>query len=188
MRVAWMLEELGQPYERVEISLDDESTKSDPDFRAASPMGKVPALADGQNRMAESAAICLYLADRYASGRLAPTVDDGRRGSFLYWMFYTPGVLEPAMAEKFSGMEPNRRSYGWGDFPTMIATLELAVAAGPWLFGDWFTAADVMIGSSAAFLKLFGILPAGSPIDEYILRCQDRPAYQRAQSFEPAPE
>ena len=59
-----------------------------------------PALADeapnGTVYMADSAAICLYLADRYASGRLAPALDDPSRGRFLYWMTYTPGAIEPA--------------------------------------------------------------------------------------------
>ena len=101
-RAVWMLEELGQPYERVLVDIRDDSAARDPGFAAASPMGKVPALQDGDVRLAESAAICLYTADRYAAGRLAPAVDHADRGRFLYWTFYTPAVIEPAMSEKFS--------------------------------------------------------------------------------------
>jgi glutathione S-transferase len=79
-------------------------------------LGKVPALVDGDVKMSESAAICLYIADRYGAGSLAPAVDDPTRGKFLYWLMYTPAVIEPAMSEKFNGVEPARQRSGWGDF------------------------------------------------------------------------
>ena len=79
-RVAWMLEETAVPYEREFIDIRSAEEKP-AEFLAASPMGKVPAIADGEVRMAESAAICLYLADRYASGRLAPAIDADERAA-----------------------------------------------------------------------------------------------------------
>jgi glutathione S-transferase len=184
-RALWMLEELGEPYELVTVDIRDPAAKASAEgFLEASPMGKVPAITDGAVRMADSAAICLYLADRYASGRLAPALDAPSRGRFLWWMFYGPGVIEPAMAEKFSNAAPNRLSHGWGDFDSMIATLEQGLVDGPWLLGEQFTAADVMVGASAYFLKLFGILPASPAIEAYIARCLERPAYQSALSRE----
>lgn len=184
VRLVWMLEELGVPYERVLVDIRDPKAPRDRGFVEASPMGKVPALEDGAVRMSESAAICLYLADRYASGTLAPRIDDPERGRFLYWMFFTPAAIEPAMGEKFSGTNPNRLSHGWGDFGTMIATLEAGVQPGPWLLGDTFTAADVMVGGSAVFLRSFGALPPAEAISAYADRCLARPAYQRALASE----
>src|SRR5271170_3844504 len=64
-RIAWLLEESGIPYERVSIDIRDPDAKSDPGFRAVSPMGKVPALEDGPARLCDSGAICIYLADQY---------------------------------------------------------------------------------------------------------------------------
>ena len=179
-RALWMLEEAGVPYERVFVDIRDPSKPRDPDFAAASPMGKVPALSDGDARMADSAAICLYVADRYAPGRLAPRTDDPARGRFLYWMFFAPGAIEPAMMEKFTNQKVDRRSSGWGDFPTMIATFEKGLGAGPWIMGATFTAADVMLGSSAQFMKAFGILKDSAVLDAYVERCLARPAFQRA--------
>lgn len=179
-RALWMLEELGEPFEVKEIDIQDPESKNDMAFRIASPMGKVPAIADGDVMLAESAAICMYLADKYAGAGLAPAIDDAARGRYLYWMMFTPGVLEPAMAEKFGGWEPNPYSHGWGDFDSMIKTLEAGLKGGDWILGDRFSAADVMLGSSANFLKMFGILPESGPIDAYIKRCLARPAYQRA--------
>ncbi len=122
-RALWMLEESGAPYERVLVDIRDPDREDDPDFLAASPMGKVPALADGDVRMSDSAAICLYVADKYRENNLSPSIDDPDRGRFLYWMIFTPGVIEPSMSDKFRGLETNRFQSGWGDFDFAAARL-----------------------------------------------------------------
>jgi len=180
-RAVWMLEELGVDYAMERVDIGAESAARGDEFLRASPMGKVPALVDGDNAMAESAAICLYLADRYSAGVLAPAADDPRRGRFLYWLMYTPAVVEPAMSEKFNNVTPNRRSSGWGDFDTMIATWERALAKDDWVLGAEFSAADIMLGSSAVFMRLFNVLPASKVLEAYADRCMARPAFQRAE-------
>ncbi len=179
-RGIWMLEEAGVNYDMERIDLDDSQRLENDEFRTASPMGKVPALVDGDVALSDSAAICLYLADRYAMGTLAPALDDAQRGKYLYWMVYTPGVIEPAMAERFSNIEPNRRRNGWGDFDLMIETWEAGLDDSEWILGDRFSAADVMLGSSAIFLRQFGMLPDTRNLEAYADRCADRPAYRRA--------
>lgn len=179
-RAVWMLEEAGVPYERVVVDLKVLAAERDPGLLAASPMGKVPALEDGALRMADSAAICLYLADRYGAGRLAPAIDDPDRGRYLYWMLFTNGVIEPAMAERIGGWTPQPTHYGWGSFDAMLATFERGLEHGPWLLGGRFSAADVMVGSSAAYLRLLKLLPPSPQIEAYADRCLARPAYQRA--------
>ncbi len=143
-------------------------------------MGKVPALVDGDCSMSESAAICLYLSDRYAPGRLAPAIDAPMRGKFLDWLMYTPAVVEPVMSEKFNGVTPNRSRSGWGDFDAMIETWELALQRHDWIVGDAFTAADVMLGSSAVFMRMFDMLPESTVLSDYADRCLARPAYAKA--------
>ncbi len=185
-RIVWILEELGVEYERVVVDIRDPEARRDPGFLAASPLGKVPALEDDGVRVADSAAICLYLADRYAPGRLAPAPDDTDRGRFLFWMFFAPGAIEPAMAERAGGWTPNRGAHGWGDFEAMIGAWEGGLAGHPWILGDAFSAADVMLGSSAVFLRTFGMLPASPTLEAYADRCLARPAYQRALALEPS--
>jgi len=183
-RALWMLEELGLPFETRMVDIRQPDSKNDPEFRAASPMGKVPAIMDtadnGTVYMADSAPIALYLADRYAPGRLAPKVDDPARGRFLFWMNYTPGAIEPAMMEKFNGLKVSPASCGWGNFEIMLRVLEEGVGAGPWVMGETFTAADTLLGSSVYFMRQFGLLGEGSPLQPYLDRCLERPAYQRA--------
>jgi len=179
-RILWLLEELNEPFEIVTIDLRDPEARTSPDFRAASPMGKVPALSDGPVKMAESAAISLYLADRYPGAGLAPAIEDPERGRYLYWSVFTPAVIEPAMSEKFNGWKVSRATSGWGDWESMIKTLSDGLKTGPWLLGDRFSAADVLVGSSVYFMKLFGILPGIPALSDYADRCLERPAYARA--------
>jgi glutathione S-transferase len=183
-RILWLLEELNEPFDVRMIDIRNAEAKQVPDFMAASPMGKVPAIMDtagGQVvHMADSAAIGLYLADRYPAAGLAPAIDDPRRGSYLYWMTFTPGVIEPAMSEKFNNWKVSRATSGWGDFGSMIEVLERGLAPGPWLLGGRFSAADVLVGSSVYFMKIFNILPDSRVLSDYADRCMARPAYQKA--------
>ena len=188
-RVVWLLEESGLEYEIVPVDIRDPAARAEnAGFVAASPMGKVPAIEDGPIAMADSAAIGLYIADRYPETRLAPPIDDPTRGRYLYWMTFVPGALEPAIGEKFSGTQPNRASHGWGDFDFMIRTLEDGLKPGPWLLGEQFTAADVLVGSGTCFLRQIGILPDSAVLNDYADRCAARPGYQKAQSLEPTPD
>ena len=99
-------------------------------------------------------------------------------------MFFTPGAIEPAMMEKFVGFEVNPGSCGWGNYDKMVDTLSTGLAEGPWIMGDRFTAADVLLGSSVFFMKQFGLLGEGSALEPYLERCQARPAYQAPMSHE----
>ncbi|HEY5643593.1 MAG TPA: glutathione S-transferase [Woeseiaceae bacterium] len=179
-RAIWMLEEAGLEYDMEVVDIRAPDRADSAEFRAASPMGKVPAIIDGAVAMAESAAICMYIADRYAAGRLAPPIEDPLRGKYLYWIMYTPAVVEPAMSEKFNKVPANRGRNGWGDFDTMIETFDHALDGRDWILGDVFTAADVMLGSSAIFMRMFEMLPATRNLGNYAERCMARAAWQRA--------
>ena len=93
---------------------------------------------------------------------------------------YTPAVVEPAMSEKISGVEANPRRNGWGDFDSMIQVWDDALDNREWIMGDQFSAADVMLGSSAMFLRMFKLMPETRNLDAYADRCQARPANRRA--------
>lgn len=186
MRVLWLLEELGCDYELVPIDIQDATAKADADFRKASPMGKVPAILDGDTGVADSATIALYMVERFPEAGLAPAVGSADRADFLYWMLYTPGVIEPAMAEKAGGWETRPFSHGWGDFATMIELLEKRLVGRDWLVGNQFSAADMLVGSSLYFIRLFGMLPEGTSLEGYIERCAARPAFKRALEREEA--
>ena len=179
-RIVWLLEELAIPYHLEVVDVRSAEAKSRPDFRAASPMGKVPAISDGEVQLSDSAAIALYLADRYPQAHLAPAVTDPLRGKYCYWMTFTPGVIEPAMMERFNGWTVSPGTCGWGNFDLMIKTLVDGLRDREWILGERFSAADVLLGSSVYFMRLFGILPEEPLLHGYVDRCLSRPAYARA--------
>ena len=112
------------------------------------------------------------------------TTNVNSRGKFLYWMMYTPAVIEPAMAEKINKIEPNPGRSGWGDFDLMVVTLENALRDKQWLLGDQFSAADVMVGSSVVFMRMFDMLTDSTVLNDYADRCLARPAYKTALELE----
>ena len=122
-------------------------------------MGKVPALVDGDARLWDSGAICLYLADAYPQAGLGVPVGDPARAAFLQWTLYTNAVIEPAMGEKFGGRPVNTLQNGYGSFDLMIATLVGRPRHRPLDSRPRFTAPDVLLGSSVHFMELFKILP-----------------------------
>jgi glutathione S-transferase len=179
----WLMEETGQPYERVltDISKGDQRK---PEYLAINPMGKVPALKDGEATLAESAAICAYVAERYPEARLAPPLGDSARAKYLQWLFFAPGCIEPAMVQLSTKLEINPIAAGWGDARRVFDVLDAALAEGPWILGENFSAADIAIGAALNFcVRLFKMAPSRPSFDAYISRCVARPAFQRAEQL-----
>jgi glutathione S-transferase len=177
----WALEEVGVPYELKVVDIMKGEQKQPP-LAAINPMGKLPTLVDGDLVVTESAAIALYLADRYAPGRLAPALDSPQRGTYLRWSFFAPSVIEPAVMAKSSGWTVQESAAGWGNYETMIAAVESALARGPFLLGENFSMADVVLGGLLRFLIGFKQIEARPLFSAYVERLDQRPAYQRAEA------
>jgi glutathione S-transferase len=186
LRALWVLEEAGVPYERVRLDLSAGEQKS-AEFRAINPMAKVPALTDGPVAVAESGAICAYVAEAYSDAGLAPPVGDPARGRYLRWLFFSPGCVEQAFLVRSANVSVRQEAAGFGDFDRVFDVLEAAVASGPWLLGERFSAADVMIGLDLHFgTDIFKLVPSRPVLRAYLDRCLARPALQRAKAIEAA--
>lgn len=177
----WMLEEVGITYELrfVDILAGEQKT---PEILALNPMGKLPILTDGDAVVTESCAIGLYLADRYAPGRLAPGLDDPARGTYLRWSCFSPSVLEPGVMAKKENWTFREGAAGWGSYEAMIQAMEGVLSSGPYLLGDTFTMADVIFGGTVRYLLTFGLLEARPAFSGYVERITARPAFQRAEA------
>src|SRR6201986_554321 len=110
----WLMEETGAPYERVLTDISTGAQKT-PDYLAINPMGKVPALKDGDATLAEASAICAYVAERYPEAKLAPPIGDPLRAKYLYWLLFAPGRREPAMGQVETKLEMSSIAAGWGE-------------------------------------------------------------------------
>jgi glutathione S-transferase len=179
--VRWMLEEVGEPYDVHLLSLSKDEQRA-PEYLAVNPMGKVPALKHGDVVITEGAAICTYLADEFPRARLNVPIGDPRRGVYLKWLFFGPSCIEPAMADRAfpRAQEARRGVLGYGDFDTLMSVLAKAVVPGPYLMGEQFTAADVVIGSGLRFGMMFKMLPERPEFTSYVGRLAERPALKRA--------
>lgn len=82
MRPIWALEELGIPYTIVPVDFSAEYRQT-PEWRKLNPVGKVPAMTDGDLKMFESVAMMQYILDRYGRGRLQPTPGTPYANSFI---------------------------------------------------------------------------------------------------------
>jgi glutathione S-transferase len=179
----WMLEEIGEPYDVKLIKLS-EGEQLKPDYLAINPMGKVPTLKHGDVIITEVAAICTYLADAFPKAGLSVPIGEPRRGIYLKWLFFGPSCIEPAMMDRAAPRkeEPRRGMLGYGDFDTVMDVVAKAVAAGPHIMGEQFTAADVVIGSGLRWGMMFKLLPERPEFLAYVGRLATRPALQRAEA------
>lgn len=179
--VVWMLEELGADYTLVPVDVPGGAQKS-PEFLALNPMGKLPTVVDGDVVLTESAAIAMYLADRYSIGELAPATDDPARAAYLRWCLYAPSVIEPGCYAHTAGWDFKPGAAGWGDWDAMLITIETAIGEGPWLLGERFTMADVVFGGTLRFMMQFGMLDKRTVFQDYVGRLNARPAQLAAQA------
>ena len=181
-----LLEELGAPY-RLHLLDLKAGEQRQPAYLAINPMGKVPALKDGDALITEQVAIYIYLADRFPQAGLAPAIGDPLRGPWLRWIAYYGSCFEPALMDRAQKHEPaSRSSSPYGDYDTMLKTLTDQLARGPWLLGDRFTSADVLWGTALDWTTQFKLVPELPLIRAYADRVGARPAVQRARAADAA--
>ena len=177
-RMLWLLEEFELPYtvEYVSIVRHDGSGQGDP--RNPHPDKKVPAIAHNGAVVSESSAICIYLNDLAKNSPVAVSVDDRRRGAFLTWIAYYSGVIEPLVTLGMSGLSDHPAVHRtWRGQAEMAERLLSALRQTPYLTGDRFTAADLLLASVGHFSRK--ALPADPVIDDFLARINARPALQR---------
>jgi glutathione S-transferase len=169
----WMLDECGADYQIVPIDLALEENKRSA-YLKINPAGKLPALVDGEARIFENVAICLYLADRFPEANLAPPIGSPERGRYLALTVYSTSQLDPAMVDSMLGVKTERQR-GWTDLEACKTVIEHELGNGPYLLGDQFTAADVMIGSMFIWQRMMGNMSGRPAIDGYVDRLLARP-------------
>lgn len=181
-RFVFLLEELEAPYEihQVTTRLADGGGAIDP--ANPHPHGKVPAISDDGVAVFESAAIALYLTDRFPKNRLGPQVGDPLRGPYLSWLAYYTGILEPAFMSKFMNMAVPVGTAGWVPVEEAMPAVIAQLSKGDYLLGADFSAADVLYATTFGLFAGNPMLPKSAVIEGYVARCLARPAYERGQA------
>ncbi len=186
-RILWLLEELGADYKVVYTSIPRQDGSGAADPANPHPYKKVPALVHDGALVTESAAIALYLTDLNPKAGIGPQVGDAGRGDYLSWLAYYAGVIEPVVNFQFVGLADHaglaRTFRGRAELDQRI--LE-TLGKGPFLLGEKFSAADILLASLGQFARQ--MLPAGAVVDDYLKRCGARPALKAAMAKDSPPK
>lgn len=185
--VRWMLEEIGVPYD-VKVMTFRGDIKS-PEYLKLNPMGKVPTLTYKDSVITEVVAICTFLAEQFPEKGLAPALDSPARGSYYRWLFFIAGPMEMATSAKAFGWEindKNAEAVGCGRIQDTLDTIEQTLAKQPYLCGDEFTTADLLMSSYLGWEIMMKVLEPTPVFSEYVERCQQREAAKRADRLDDA--
>ncbi|HEY1892080.1 MAG TPA: glutathione S-transferase family protein [Steroidobacteraceae bacterium] len=174
-RFIWLLEELGVDYELVYVDIPRWSGKGAPDSGNPHPDKRVPALMHDDQLVTESAAIALYLTDAFPLAGLGPRVGDSGRAAYLTWLAFYAGEMELAFGMQRRGWtsrDPHRQLEK--DHGRIQRRVLAALSQGPYIMGQRFTAADIMVSSPYQWVRDFG--PPSPLIDDWLARLAARPA------------
>jgi glutathione S-transferase len=185
VRVVWLLEELGLPYELRSAPLEPPAPKP---FAQKTPTGKVPTIEDDGVTMFESGAILEYVLEKYGDGRLAPPPGSPLRGPFLQWVHFAEtaftGLGNIAWHTRVK-QDADRVADAVADYArwaeASLDALERELADKPFLLGDEFSGADIGVGYTVLVAKALGLVGEAHPaVDAYLARLTERPALRRA--------
>ena len=168
--VQWYLEELGVPYEFVMLDLSAGEHRQ-PAYLAINPIGKVPAIVDGDFQLWESGAILFYLAQKY--GKIPSSPEE--QAKINQWILFGNATLGPGIF-----VEASRER----EMPKLMTPLNQILEKQPFLLGDEFSVVDVAVGSILGYIPIMLKLDLSAypAVVDYIKRLSERPAFQKAMS------
>ncbi len=193
IRCIWILEEVEAPYEIHPIDFAKGDHRS-PEFLAMNPAGKVPAFRDGELVLTESAAICNYIATKYAEKGLIPADGTHKRGRYDQWMFFTMSELEQPLwsmgkhrfALPAEQRIPQMQETAKWEFDRALEILRKGLGDQPYILGDQFSAADILIGQTLFWARSFKVPVEDPALVAYGQRLRERPAFQRVRALSKA--
>lgn len=182
IRPYWVLTELGVTFEAIEVNLRAGEGRT-PEYLAINPFGKLPALVDGDLKLFESAAICTYLADKYAESGLAPNAGTVERALYDQWVSFVISDLEQPLwritRHKYLYPEAQRSAADIAlareDFKRLAAVVESQI--GNYLVGNRFTVADVMMAYTLKWATSEDLLAGLPKLKKYLDRHTARPSF-----------
>jgi glutathione S-transferase len=181
-RVRWALEEAGAAYEVITLTKADGASA---EHAARQPLGRVPALEDGDGSLFESAALCLQIADRYPDAALIPAVGTHARGEVYQWMFFAMDELEVALLRAYmarNAADPNADAVAKANarLDKAAAAVANAVEGHDYLVDERFTIADVVMGGVLESARELAVMPDSPSLQAYLARLDGREAKRRA--------
>ncbi|KAI0201617.1 glutathione S-transferase [Astrocystis sublimbata] len=189
-RVVWLCEELGIEYELKTYKRSP--LLAPPEYKALHPLGAAPVIEDGDLKIAESSACLEYIAQIHGKGRFVLAPGNKDYAQFLYWFHFanasfTSSLMRNRMGETLLGSGDDAKGAGMlkpfkVKFQAMLDMINKRLAEVPWLAGEEFTIADIMLGCCFTTLRCFAPFDLGNyeHILEYLKRISDRDGYRQA--------
>ena len=187
VRALWLFNELGLPYELEIYPLGDKSMRT-PEYLKVHPLGRVPALEDGDLTIFESGAIVQYVLDKYGNGAMVPTSGSTDYPTYLQWLHYAEGMIMPQIniiVVETIFLPEERRNQTNVDRATklltrMLTAVDVHLQDREFLAGE-FSGADIMTGHACIVSGRLGADISDKPnVAAYIDRLEARPALQKA--------
>ena len=184
-RILWLLEELELPYEVVRYARDPKTMLAPPSLRKVHPLGKSPVIEDDERVIAETGAIVEYLVEK-GEGRLGPPANRDAILRYRQFLHYTEGSMMPPLlallvVNRLGLLGRPARKPLLAMFRQHLDWLESELAGRPWVGGEEFSAADVMMSFPLeAARQRAGLGPAHPAILDWLERIHARPAYAEA--------
>jgi len=180
-RIVWLCEELQIPYSLIRYDRDPVTRLAPAAYKALHPSGTAPVVTEGGLCLAESGAIIDYIVARHGGGRLTLPANHADFATYLYWYHFANGSFLPSMmllmaSGDMAALMKQRFDRG-------IAALEAHLSqTGPWLAGEVFTVADIMMIFPLTTMREFVPLDLAPypAIRAYLHRIAQRPAFVRA--------
>jgi glutathione S-transferase len=184
-RPRWLLAELGIPVEerRLDYMKGDHQAE---DYRKINPFCKIPSVEVAGETLFESGAICLYLADRFGQGKLAPSPEAPERAEYLQWLFWASSSLDPAVFKIFRpGMNPSVQELAdhRAFLKPALSALDERLRTRLYVLGDRFSAVDVIIGHTLGMADRWKLLEGHQALRDYVARLQSRDGAKQARLF-----
>lgn len=194
LRALWALEEVGAPYEYVEVDIMRGQGR-EPWFLKINPGGKVPVLDDEGTIITESAAICMHLAERYPDSKLFPPAGTLDRTACYKWISFILTELDAPLwtiAKHRFGLPKERRvpvvieTVEW-EFGVAAKTFAIGLGHRPYLIGDSFTVADILAGHTLLWAKSARLALGNNALEVYLQNLLARDAVIRARGIVKGP-
>ena len=190
LRILWLLEELGVPYEIISHQRDADTHLAPDSLKAVHPLGKSPVIEMDGQLYAESGAITELLIERFAPERLRPATDSSDYGYYLQWIdFAESSLMLPLMLELFTkkaGIDDNEFLNGYIDTEKtrLFEYLDASVEGKSFIVGDKLSGADFMLSFDLIILAKRQKLDAYPHIKQYAEQLASLDSYQRAMQLE----
>jgi len=199
IRILWLLEEIGAPYDFKMYDRDPKTMLAPADYKALSPLGTAPVITHGEIVLSESNAIIDYIVDQSDRTDLRPNIDDPLRADYLFWFHAAQGTLQPMQTFGFVlGLATQRSPFFVRPIISKVeqalnsvfieprleaifATMDRQLSTRKFLAGNRFTATDIAMGYTLHMAKMRGSLSEKYPnIEAYVRRMEARTAWQSA--------